>query len=91
MDKLEFIKEYKKNYAKKITNIEAKKDVEIFLEVIEKNIVEAKSIKFKGAGTFSLLVRKPRMISNPKTREVMKIYPSAIVKFIPTKKKVEKE
>ena len=90
MDKLQFIKKYKENYEKRITNADAKKDVEAFLNLIEDNIVEAGSIKFKGVGTFSLLKRKPRVISNPKTRERMTIYTLPIVKFIPTKVKTAK-
>ena len=90
MDKLQFIKEYKENHDRRITNADAKKDVEVFLKLIESSIVEAGSIKFKGIGTFSLLKRKPRVISNPKTRERMTIYPLPIVKFIPTKVKIGK-
>ncbi|BBA49778.1 HU family DNA-binding protein [Fusobacterium varium] len=90
MDKLQFIKEYKENHEKRITNADAKKDVEAFLNLIENNIVDVGSIKFKGVGTFSLLRRRARVISNPKTRERMTIYPLAIVKFTPTKAKKEK-
>ena len=39
MDKLQFIKKYKENYEKRITNADAKKDVEAFLNLIEDNIV----------------------------------------------------
>lgn len=90
MDKQQFIKEYKENHQKRISNADAKKDVEAFLNLIERKIVDAESIKFKGVGSFSLLRRKPRVISNPKTRERMTIYPMAIVKFTPTKVKKEK-
>ncbi len=90
MDKLQFIKKYKENHEKRITNADAKKDVEVFLDLIENNIAVAGSIKFKGVGTFSFLKRRPRVISNPKTRERMTIYPLAIVKFTPTKIKKRK-
>lgn len=47
MDKLQFIKAYKENHEKRITNAGAKKDVEAFLNLIQANIVEAESIKYK--------------------------------------------
>ncbi|MDU1912411.1 HU family DNA-binding protein [Fusobacterium sp.] len=90
MDKLHFIKKYKENHEKRITNANAKKDVDVLLDLIEKNIVDAGNIKFKEVGTFSLLRRRPRVISNPKTKERMTIHPLAVVKFTPTKVKKEK-
>ena len=87
MNKLEFIKEYKKCYKKNITYTEAKKD----LDLIENNIMNVGNIKFKEIGAFSVLERKERVISNPKTRERMTIYPLTTVKFIPTKVKKEEK
>lgn len=49
------------------------------------------NIKFKEIGAFSVLERKERVISNPKTRERMTIYPLTTVKFIPTKVKKEEK
>lgn len=91
MNKLEFIKEYKKCYKKNITYTESKKDVEAFLDLIENNIMNVGNIKFKEIGAFSVLERKERVISNPKTRERMTIYPLTTVKFIPTKVKKEEK
>ena len=91
MNKLEFIKEYKKCYKKNITYTEAKKDVEAFLDLIENNIMNVGNIKFTEIGAFSVLERKERVISNPKTRERMTIYPLTTVKFIPTKVKKEEK
>ena len=43
-------------------------------------------IKFLKRGTFEILARKPRVVSNPATRENMIIYPCKIVKFKASKK-----
>lgn len=48
-------------------------------------------IKFIEKGTFEILERKPRIISNPLTRELMTIYPKKSVKFTSSKKLNKKE
>ena len=39
------------------------------------------SVTFVNRGVFEILERKPRVVSNPSTREIMKIYPKKVVRF----------
>ncbi|WP_410054663.1 HU family DNA-binding protein [Fusobacterium sp.] len=75
INKRSFAKIYQeigKNY---IDINQALKEIEIFLETMKEALIKHKKIKFVRRGTFEILDRKPRMISNPVTRELMKIYP----------------
>lgn len=81
MNKREFAKLYRKLYEGEITLSKAVKDVEIFLETVEEGLKKDGKIAFVKKGTFEVLKREPRMISNPATRELMKIYPKKTVKF----------
>lgn len=69
---------------------EASKDVEVLLETVTELLEKGETVKFLNVGSFSILERKPRVISNPATRERMEIYPKKTVKFIPSKKVQEK-
>ena len=90
MDKREFINLYSQLSGQKIDKDEAKIDVEVFLELVTEFLKKGEIIKFMNIGSFSILDRKPRVISNPATRERMTIYPKKIVKFIPSKKVKER-
>ncbi len=39
------------------------------------------SVTFVNRGILEVLERKPRVVSNPSTRELMKIYPRKVVRF----------
>ena len=90
MDKKSFINLYSKLSEKKMYKQEASKDVEVFLETVTELLEKGETVKFLNVGILSVLVRKPRVISNPATRERMEIYPKKTVKFIPSKKVQEK-
>ena len=85
MNKRELSKLYKKTYKEmtknEITEKEALNEINEFLEILEKAILSAEILKFYKKGTFKILSKKSRKISNPVTREIMKIYPKKIVKF----------
>lgn len=90
MDKKSFINLYSKLSEKKMYKQEASKDVEALLETVTELLEKGETVKFLNVGSFSILERKPRVISNPATRERMEIYPKKTVKFIPSKKVQEK-
>lgn len=90
MDKRKFINLYSQLSGQKIDKDEAKIDVEAFLELVTEFLKKGETIKFMNVGSFSILDRKPRVISNPATRERMTIYPKKTVKFIPSKKVQER-
>ena len=81
-----------KIYAKKenISFIQAKKEVEYLLQTIKECVVNEKSVKFGGVGTFQVFNKKARYISNPVTREKMLIQPAPTVKFTFSEKLKEK-
>lgn len=72
---------YSKISKKKISIRKSLIEIDIFLETVKEALQKNEKIKFVEKGTFEVLKRKPRMISNPATRELMKIYPKKTVKF----------
>ena len=65
----------------KISTRKALKEIDIFLETIQEALQKNHSVMFRNIGIFEVVERKSRMISNPATRELMKIYPKKTVKF----------
>ena len=61
-------------------------DVDIFLETLKEALQIEGKVKFVKRGTFEVISRKPRVISNPVTRERMTVYPKKIVRFRASKK-----
>ena len=81
MNKRRFAKVYRDLSNEKIDINQALKEIENFLKTIEEALIADGKIKFIEKGTFEILERKPRIISNPLTRELMTIYPKKSVKF----------
>ena len=81
MNKKGFAKIYKEMNKNNIDINQATKEIEIFLETLEEALVKYGKVKFVERGTFEIMERKPRIISNPSTRKLMKIYPKKTVKF----------
>ena len=87
MNKRELAKVYKKRHSS--NNLTVKKAVEEineFLETVKEAIALDREVKFPRRGIFEILIRKPRVVSNPATREQMTIYPKKIIKFRASKK-----
>ncbi|AVQ27713.1 hypothetical protein C4N20_06335 [Fusobacterium ulcerans] len=91
MNKRRFAKVYRDLSNEKIDINRALKEIENFLKTIEEALIADGKIKFIEKGTFEILERKPRIISNPLTRELMTIYPKKSVKFTSSKKLNKKE
>ena len=49
------------------------------------------SVTFVNIGIFEILERKPRLVSNPSTREIMKIYPKKVVRFRASKNLIKQK
>ena len=86
MNKREFAKIYRKISPNDLTIEAALRDVDIFLETLKDALQIEGKVKFVKRGTFEVISRKPRVISNPATRERMTVYPKKIVKFRASKK-----
>ena len=86
MNKRGFAKIYKEMSKNDIDINQAVKEIGIFLETVEEALIKDGKVKFVERGIFEILERKPRVISNPVTRELMKIYPKKSVKFTTSKK-----
>ncbi len=61
-------------------------EIDEFFETLKEAIAIDGKIKFPKRGTFEIITRKPRVVSNPATREKMTIYPKKIVRFKASKK-----
>ncbi len=86
MNKRGFAKIYQEMSKNDIDINQAVKEIGIFLETVEEALIKDGKVKFVERGIFEILERKPRVISNPVTRELMKIYPKKSVKFSISKK-----
>ena len=86
MNKREFAKIYRKISSDDVTIEAALRDIDIFLETLREALQIEGEVKFVKRGTFEVISRKPRVISNPVTRERMTVYPKKIVRFRASKK-----
>ncbi|WP_339010357.1 HU family DNA-binding protein [Fusobacterium varium] len=81
MNKRDFAKIYMEINKNSISMKETMEEIEVFLETVEEALIRDGKVRFVGRGIFEVIERKPRIISNPSTRELMKIYPKKTVKF----------
>lgn len=81
MNKREMAKIYQQLSKNKITQIEAIREIDQFLSILEEALLEHGKVKFMEKGVFEILERKPRRIANPNTKEPLIIYPQKTVKF----------
>ena len=86
MNKREFAKVYRKISPNNLTIEAALRDIDIFLETLKEALQIEGEVKFVKRGTFEVISRQPRVISNPVTRERMTVYPKKIVRFRASKK-----
>ena len=81
MNKRELAKVYSEVSKGEISVRKALKEIEVFLETMQEALEKSHSLMFRNIGIFEVIERKSRIIANPVTRELMKIYPKKIVKF----------
>ena len=86
MNKRELAKVYSEMSYGEISERKALKEIDIFIETVQEALQKSRSLIFMNIGIFEIKERKPRIISNPVTRELMKIYPKKTVKFRMSKK-----
>ena len=86
MNKKELAKIYKEVSNGEISARKAAKKINIFLETLQEALQIDGTVVFINRGIFEIKERKPRIISNPVTRELMKIYPKKTVRFRMSKK-----
>lgn len=93
MNKKSFINEYRKkaNCNGEIKNLkEARMDLEVFFETLKIGLLKDGEVKLQKRGKFKVLQKKERIISNPSTKERMKIFPPKTIKFVLSKKILKK-
>lgn len=81
MNKKELAKMYKEVSNGEISARKAVKKINIFLETLQEALQVDGTVVFINRGIFEIKERNSRIISNPRTRELMKIHPKKIVKF----------
>ena len=86
MNKREFAKTYRKISPYEATIETVLTDIDIFLETLREALQIEGEVKFVKRGTFEVISRQPRVISNPVTRERMTVYPKRTVRFRASKK-----
>ena len=86
MNRREMAKLYSEMSPDRLSIIKAEDEIEEFLETLKEAIALDREVKFPRRGIFEILIRKPRVVSNPVTREQMEIYPKKTVRFRASKK-----
>ena len=81
MNKRELARIYNTITQGKISQKAALKEIDIFTQTLQEALMKYDSVTFVNIGIFEILERKPRLVSNPSTREIMKIYPKKVVRF----------
>ena len=81
MNKKELAKVYSEISKEEISKRQALKEIDIFFSTLQEALQKYGSVMFINRGIFEVRERKPRTISNPATRETMKIYPKKTVRF----------
>ena len=81
MNKRELAKVYSEISRGKTSERQALKEIDMFFSTLQEALQKNHSVMFVNRGIFEVVERKPRTISNPATRESMKIYPRKTVKF----------
>ena len=81
MNKRELAKIYSKISQGKVSQKAALEEINIFTQTLQEALMKYDSVTFVNRGILEVLERKPRLVSNPSTRELMKIYPKKVVRF----------
>ena len=91
MNKRELAKIYSTITQGKISQKAALKEINIFTQTLQEALMKYDSVTFINIGVFEILERKPRLVSNPSTREIMKIYPKKVVRFRASKNLIKQK
>ena len=81
MNKRELAKIYSIISQGKVSQKAALEEINMFTQTLQEALMKYDSVSFINIGVFEILERKPRLVSNPSTREIMKIYPKKVVRF----------
>ena len=81
MNKRELAKIYSTISQEEVLRREALKEIEIFIQTLQEALQKYNTVTIVNRGVFEVAKRKPKVVSNPSTRELMKIYPRTTVKF----------
>ena len=74
----------------KLTQPEIELIIATFCEVVEKALINRKSIEIRGFGTFSKKFIRPRKFVNPKTKKVSYLGETSTMHFKPSKFLIKK-
>ena len=81
MNKRELARIYNTITQGKVSQKATLEEINIFTQTLQEALMKYDSVTFINIGVFEILERKPRLVSNPSTREIMKIYPKKVVRF----------
>ncbi|EES63448.2 DNA-binding protein HU [Fusobacterium varium ATCC 27725] len=81
LNKKELAKVYNIVSQGKISRKAALEEINIFTQTLQEALCKYNSVKFINRGTFEVIKRKPKVVSNPSTRELMKISLGKVVRF----------
>ena len=81
MNKRELARIYNTISQGKISQKAALEEINIFTQTLQEALMKYDSVTFVNRCIFETAKRKPKVISNLSTRELMKIYPKKVVRF----------
>ena len=91
MNKRELARIYNTISQGKISQKAALEEINIFTQTLQEALMKYDSVTFVNIGIFEILERKPRLVSNPSTREIMKLYPKKVVRFRASKNLIKQK
>ena len=91
MNKKEWAKLYSTVSQGKVSQKAALEEINVFTQTLQEALCKYNSVSFINIGVFEVLERKPRLVSNPSTREIMKIYPKKVVRFRASKNLIKQK
>ena len=91
MNKRELARIYNTITQGKISQKAALEEINVFTQTLQEALMKYDSVTFINIGVFEILERKPRLVSNPSTREIMKIYPKKVVRFRASKNLIKQK
>ncbi len=81
MNKRELAKLYSTASQGNVSIKAALEEIDILTQTLQEALMKYDSVTFVNRGILEVLERKPRLVSNLSTRELMKIYPKKVVRF----------
>ena len=91
MNKKELAKLYSTVSQGKVSQKAALEEINVFTQTLQEALCKYNSVSFINRGVFEVLERKPRLVSNPSTREINENLSKEVVRFRASKNLIKQK